>query len=87
MQPTYIVLAELGTLLIVNFPSMLVVVPIDVPFTSTDAPTTGWLSSSEMTKPVIVLGVWAIARLTPANKQANNNTNLFFIRSLNIWLI
>ena len=66
---------------------MLVVVPIDVPFTSTDAPTTGWLSSSEMTEHVIVLGVWGIARLTRAKKQANNNTNLFFLRSVNIWLI
>ena len=40
-KPIDLVLAELGTLLIVNFPSTLVVVAIAVPFTSTVAPTTG----------------------------------------------
>ena len=45
----YQVLDELGTLLITNFPSRSVVVPIDVPLTKTDAPMTGWLSSSEKT--------------------------------------
>jgi len=52
-----LVLAELGTLFIVNFPSMSVTVPIVVPFTNTDAPTTGSLSSSEVTIPVTFLGV------------------------------
>ena len=35
------VLDELGTLLITNFPSRSVVVPIDVPLITTDAPMTG----------------------------------------------
>jgi len=38
---SYQVLDELGTLLITNFPSRSVVVPIDVPLITTDAPMTG----------------------------------------------
>ncbi len=34
-----------------------VVVPIDVPLTKTDAPMTGWLSSSEKTTPITFLEV------------------------------
>ena len=44
--------AELGTLVNVKLPSMSVTVPIVVPFTNTDAPTTGKPSSSEVTLPV-----------------------------------
>ena len=39
-EGSYQVLDELGTLLITNFPSRSVVVPIDVPLTKTDAPMT-----------------------------------------------
>lgn len=42
-EGSYQVLDELGTLLITNFPSRSVVVPIDVPLTKTDAPMTGWV--------------------------------------------
>ena len=44
--------AELGTLVNVKLPSMSVTVPTVVPFTNTDAPTTGKPSSSEVTLPV-----------------------------------
>ena len=54
-EGSYQVLDELGTLLITNFPSRSVVVPIDV--TKTDAPMTGWLSSSEKTTPITFLEV------------------------------
>lgn len=56
-EGNYQVLDELGTLLITNFPSRSVVVPIDVPLTKTDAPMTGWLSSSEKTTPITFLVV------------------------------
>ena len=56
-EGSYQVLDELGTLLITNFPSRSVVVPIDVPLTKTDAPMTGWLSSSEKTTPITFLVV------------------------------
>ena len=56
-EGSYQVLDELGTLLITNFPSRSVVVPIDVPLTKTDAPMTGWLSSSEKTTPITFLEV------------------------------
>ena len=78
-EGSYQVLDELGTLLITNFPSRSVVVPIDVPLTKTDAPMTGWLSSSEKTMPVTFLEVWAIVRLMLANKQVNNSVSFLFI--------
>ena len=48
-EGSYQVLDELGTLLITNFPSRSVVVPIDVPLTKTDAPMT--VSYTHLTLP------------------------------------
>ena len=55
------VFAELGTSTIVNLPSISVTVPKEVPFTNTDAPTTGSPSSSEITTPETV-DVWAVTK-------------------------
>ena len=75
------VFAELGTFSNVKSPSTLVIAPICVPFTNTEAPITGCPSSSEITTPVTFC-VWAVTRPIPTKRQANNSINFLFINSL-----
>ena len=71
-------LAELGTSVMTNLPSMSVIVPTCVPFTRTEAPMTGNPSSSEITVPV-TLCVWAEAHMMPTTRHINSRDNFLFI--------
>lgn len=80
----YQVLDELGIPVMVNLPSISVTLPIEVPFTSTEAPAIGCPSSSEITTPVASFRVWANTNPVFISQQTNNNIKLLFI---NIFLI
>ena len=71
MNDIRILCAELGMFDKVKLPSVSVMVPISVPIIETEAPTTGKLSSSEITTPV-TLEVCAIIMFVPTSKHVNN---------------
>ena len=66
-----------------KFPLASVIVPILVPTSKTEAPTTGKSSSSEMTTPV-TLDVCAVTTFMLVSKHAISNINFLIISFLKV---
>ena len=72
------IFAPAGASVIVNLPSKSVTAPVVLPFTNTEAPIIGSLSSAEITIPVMG-EFWAATQLMAAIRQTKVSINLFFI--------
>ena len=77
-KDTCSVVAPAGASVIVNLPSKSVTAPVVLPFTNTEAPIIGSLSSAEITIPVMG-EFWAATQLMAAIRQTKVSINLFFI--------